>query len=141
MKKKKPLSRSEIMSRIKSKDTSIEIKLRKALWREGLRYRKNCKDVFGTPDICFKKDKIAVFCDSAFWHGKKYMEGERFKTNVEFWENKIKKNMARDKKVNETLKSEGWTVLRFWDEDINKRLDECVEVVKKALAQKRNEEG
>jgi DNA mismatch endonuclease (patch repair protein) len=121
------------MSRIKSRDTSIELTLRKALWRKGLRYRKNCKDVFGKPDICFKSKKVAIFCDSAFWHGKKFLEGEKFKTNKEFWESKILRNIERDKEVNETLKKEGWTILRFWDEDIKKRTEVCVNKIIETL--------
>ena len=93
------MTRSEIMAKIKSKDTSIELMLRKALWSKGLRYRKNCKDIFGKPDICFKRKKIAIFCDSAFWQGKKFSEGEKFKTNSEFWERKILRNIERDKEV------------------------------------------
>ena len=121
------------MSRIKSKDTSIEIILRKALWKRGIRYRKNCKDVFGKPDICFKGKKVAVFCDSAFWHGKKFLEGEKFKTNKDFWEKKILRNIERDKEVNKKLKEEGWIVLRFWDNEIKKETDKCVEQIIETL--------
>ena len=133
MEKRKKLTRSQIMSRIKSSDTSIELTLRKALWRKGLRYRKNCKDVFGKPDICFKSKKVAIFCDSAFWHGKKFLEGEKFKTNKEFWESKILRNIERDNEVIETLKKEGWTILRFWDEDIKKRTEVCVNKIIETL--------
>jgi DNA mismatch endonuclease (patch repair protein) len=135
---KKKMTRSEIMSKIRSKDTSIEIILRKALWKKGLRYRKNCRDVFGKPDICFKSKKIAIFCDSAFWHGKKFLEGEKFKTNSEFWEKKILRNIERDKEVNQKLKEEGWKVLRFWDNEIKKNLDECVSEILKAYEEKSN---
>ena len=77
MKKKKlPINRSENMSRIKNKNTSIELLLRKELWKRGLRYRVNDKSIFGKPDIVFKRKKIAIFCDSEFWHGKKFLEGE-----------------------------------------------------------------
>jgi len=120
------LNRSQIMSRIKSSNTLIEQKLRHALWNIGLRYRKNDRTVFGTPDIVFRKKKIAIFCDSEFWHGKKYLEGERFKTNITFWEDKIKCNIQRDIKVNETLQADGWTVIRFWGKEIEKNISECV---------------
>lgn len=109
--------------KIKSKNTSIEVKLGKAMWSAGLRYRKNCKDIFGKPDFCFKNKKIAIFCDSEFWHGKKYLEGERFKTNADFWETKIKRNIERDREVNGRLKSEGWIVLRFWGREIKKEME------------------
>ena len=127
---KKPMTRSENMSRIRGKDTSIEIKLRKALWARGIRYRKTCKDIPGKPDICFKGKKIAVFCDSEYWHGKYLMEGRYIpKTNTEFWVNKIKRNMERDQEVNELLSSQGWKVIRFWGEEINKELEKCVQIV------------
>jgi len=86
------ISRSENMRRIKSKDTSIEKILMKSLWAKGIRYRKNCKDITGKPDICIKKYKIAIFCDSEFFHGKYYLEEDKIpKTNRKYWENKIKK--------------------------------------------------
>lgn len=117
---------SKTAKKIKSKNTKIEILLGKAMWAKGLRYRKNCKDVFGKPDFCFKGKKIAIFCDSEFWHGKKFLEGEKFKTNQEFWETKIKRNIQRDKEVNQKLKNDGWIVLRFWGEDILYRIEQCV---------------
>lgn len=122
------------MRRIKATDTSIEIKLRKALWAKGYRYRKHCKKVFGKPDICFIGKKIAIFCDSEFWHGKYFLEGKYIpKTNTEFWVNKIEKNIERDKKVNAELKEQGWAVLRFWGEEIDKELDICVNRIISAL--------
>ncbi len=128
--KKKPMTRSENMSRIRGKDTSIEVKLRKALWDQGIRYRKNCKEVYGKPDICFKGKKIAVFCDSEFWHGKFYQEDRYIpKTNTEYWVQKLEKNIERDKIVNKQLQDNGWIVLRFWENDINKNLDECVDKI------------
>jgi len=78
------------MKRIKAKDTSIEIILRKALWKKGYRYRKNCKGVIGKPDLCFKSKKLAVFCDSEFWHGKYFKEGRYIpKINKKFWVEKL----------------------------------------------------
>ncbi len=127
---KSPMTRSENMSKIKGKDTSIEIMLRKALWARGIRYRKTCKDVYGKPDICFKGKKVAVFCDSEYWHGKYLMENRYIpKTNTEFWVKKIKSNIERDKKVNSKLEKEGWKVLRFWGEEINKEIEACVKQV------------
>lgn len=124
------MNRSENMSHIRGKDTSIEIALRKALWSKGVRYRKNCKDVFGKPDICFKGKKIAVFCDSEFWHGKFYLEGKYIpKTNIQYWIEKLEKNIARDSIVNEKLKNNGWTVLRFWENDIECNLELCVQKI------------
>lgn len=133
-KKKNPVSRSENMRRIKSKDTSIELILRKELWRRGLRYRKNVKDIFGKPDIVFKSKKLAVFADSEFWHGKQLLEKKYIpKTNREFWIKKISRNIERDKEVNEFLQAEGWTVLRFWEKDIRTNVSECANTVEETL--------
>jgi len=115
-----PLTRSEIMQRIRSKDSLAEIALRKALWRLGIRFRKNVKDVFGTPDIAVSGLKVAIFCDGEFWHGKKLLEGEIPKQNRRFWVEKLKRNIERDKIVNRELKGKGWAVIRFWEKDILK---------------------
>lgn len=125
---------SRTAKKIKNKNTSIEIALAKAMWSKGLRYRKHCKDVFGKPDFCFKGKKIAIFCDSEFWHGYNYLvKKERFKTNVDFWETKIKRNIERDKEVNQKLRNEGWVVLRFWGNDIKKNIDVCLDLIIKNI--------
>jgi DNA mismatch endonuclease (patch repair protein) len=123
------MTRSENMRRIKSKDTSIELILRKALWKKGIRYRKNCKDVFGKPDICIKKYRLAIFCDSEFWHGKNFLTGKVPKTNQRFWIEKLQKNIERDKQVNLFLKSNRWTILRFWEKDIRKNTEKCINTI------------
>ena len=128
-----PEQRSRNMKRIRSKDTAIELKLRKALWHAGIHYRKNYPGVPGHPDIAITKYKIAVFCDSAFFHGKDYETRKKPETNADFWKKKIERNMERDREVNKALQEIGWTVIRLWDDDINKRLDECVEPVKEAV--------
>ena len=130
---------SNTARKIKSKDTSIELILRKELWRRGYRYRVNDGKVFGKPDIVFSRRKVAVFCDSEFWHGKKYLSGEKFKTNPDFWESKIKGNIKRDKEVNDRLKSEGWTVIRFWGKEIKENSDKCINKVISFLRGKRDE--
>ncbi|MBU1777974.1 MAG: very short patch repair endonuclease [Gammaproteobacteria bacterium] len=131
---KNAISRSENMRRIKSKDTTIEIILRKELWKRGLRYQKNVKDIFGKPDIVFKGKKVVIFVDSEFWHGKQLLEGKYIpKTNTEFWVKKITRNIERDKEVNEKLKSEGWIVLRFWEMDIRKQVSACADTVEDVL--------
>ena len=122
------LARHNIMAAIKSKNTSIEVILRHALWHKGLRYRKNVKGVYGTPDICVKKYRLAIFCDGDFWHGKNYTDKE-FTTNKKYWDNKIKRNKERDLEVTITLRDQGWTVLRFWEDEIRHDLDGCVEKV------------
>ena len=127
---------SKTAKKIKSKNTKIEILLGKAMWDKGLRYRKQCKDIFGKPDFCFKNKKIAIFCDSEFWHGKKFLEGEKFRTNLDFWEAKIKRNIERDKEVNKRLKEEGWNVLRFWGKEIEKNTNMCLFKIKKEWIKK-----
>ena len=123
------------MQAIKSKDTSIELRLRKALWHEGIRYRKNYKKLPGKPDIAITKYHIAVFCDSDFWHGYDWENRkQRIKSNQEYWIPKIERNMERDKNVTQQLNKDGWVVLRFWEWQIKKHLDECVEAVKSAVA-------
>lgn len=122
--------RSYIMSRINSQDTKIEVILRKALWSLGYRYRKNDRSVFGTPDICFKKKKLAVFCDSSFWHGKDYLNGTIPASNRGYWIKKLERNIERDKEVNKALKADGWKVIRFWDEKINTDLAQCVSEIR-----------
>lgn len=124
--------RCKNMKAIKCRDTEIEVILRNALWIRGYRYRKNCKDVFGKPDIVFKKKKIAIFCDSKFWHGYDWEnQKKRIGTNSEFWIKKIAGNIKRDKTVNETLTVQGWKVLRFWDDDIKTNINMCIALIEK----------
>ena len=125
--------RRKNMQHIRSKDTSIEIKLRNALWHEGIRYRKNYKKIPGKPDIAITKYRIAVFCDSSFWHGRDFDTKKPVDTNHDYWDKKIRRNMERDQEVNQLLRAEGWTVLRFWDVEINKELDKCVQAIKDTL--------
>lgn len=99
------------------------------MWAAGLRYRKHCKDIPGNPDFCFRKKRIAIFCDSEFWHGKNFLEGQKFKTNADYWEPKIQRNIERDKQINMALEKASWSVLRFWGKDIDKTLDDCVQIV------------
>ena len=132
--------RHKNMVAIKSKDTKIELLLRKALWHKGIRYRKNMKVLNCHPDIVITKYKIAVFCDGDFWHGKTF---ERYEvtTNAKFWHEKIQRNVERDLENTIMLRDNGWIVLRFWETDIKKNLDMCVEVVLKEIAHKRQIEN
>lgn len=132
-----PEQRRKNMQAIRSKDTSIELRLRKALWDRGIRYRKNYKKLIGKPDIAITKYRIAVFCDSDFWHGYDWdNRNQRIKSNREYWIPKIERNMARDKEVNEALTKDGWTVLRFWEWQIKKQLDNCVGEILAAVSAK-----
>ena len=128
-KEKQKISRSENMARIKRRDTKVELLLRHELWQRALRYRNNDSSVFGTPDIVFKGKKIAIFCDSEFWHGKKYLDGEIPKTNTEFWKAKLKKNIERDREVSKVLNGRGWTVLRYWEKEIKKDVSKIADEI------------
>lgn len=126
---------SYTMSRIRGKDTSIEVKLRKALYEKGCRYRCNSKYIFGHPDISFKGVKVVVFCDSEFWHGKDFEENEKkILSNREYWIPKIKRNIERDNEVNEKLTQEGYLIFRFWGGEIEKNLDKCVTKILEGLS-------
>lgn len=142
-KKKEPRFRGEVsekshknMSRIKGKDTSIEITLRQVLWKKGYRYRKNCKELPGRPDIALTKYKIAIFCDSEFFHGKDWEilkpRLEKGK-NPDYWIAKIERNMERDREKDKALLFEGWTVVHFWGKEILKNTDECVKVIEEII--------
>lgn len=129
-----PEQRRKNMQAIKNKDSEIEILLRKELWSRGLRYRKNVNKVFGKPDIVFMSKKVAVFCDSEFWHGYNWEERKNdFKSHQEFWIPKIERNMERDREVTRKLQAEGWTVLRFWGKDIEKHITRCADLIETAL--------
>ena len=132
-----PEQRRKNMQAIRSKDTSIELRLRKALWERGIRYRKNYKELIGKPDIAITKYRIAIFCDSDYWHGYDWENrNQRIKSNREYWIPKIERNMARDQEVNEALERDGWTVLRFWEWQIKKQLDICVDEILAAVSAK-----
>ena len=124
------------MKNIRSKDTSIELKLRKELWRRGYRYRKNYTELPGKPDIVLTKYKIAIFCDSEFFHGKDWEvlkpQLEKGK-NADFWIKKISKNQQHDDDINKQLQFLGWTVIRFWGKDIMKKTDECIQVIEENI--------
>jgi DNA mismatch endonuclease (patch repair protein) len=120
--------RSKNMRAIKSTGTKNEVRLAKALWHLGYRYRKNNKTVFGKPDLTLKKYKIAIFIDSEFFHGKDWeIQKHRIKSNQEFWHKKIERNRDRDNKVNQFLQQNDWVVIRFWIKDIKNNLNSCIE--------------
>ena len=124
------------MKNIRAKDTKIEEVLRRALWKKGYRYRKNYGGLPGNPDIVLTKYKIAIFCDGEFFYGKDWevLKPRLEKSNnSEFWINKISRNRERDDEINKRLLFEGWTVIRFWGDDIKKHTDECVKVVEEAI--------
>ena len=130
--KKTPEQISFNMRRVKNKDSTIELALRKELWNRGLRYRKNVKSVYGKPDIAFIGKKIAVFCDSEFWHGYAWeITQDEFQSRRDFWLPKIERNMQRDREVNQKLRSEGWIVLRFWGKEIKRDASACADIIQR----------
>lgn len=128
--------RHKIMSRIHGKDTKIEVALRQALWEKGYRYRINYKMLPGRPDICLTKYKIAIFCDSEFFHGKDW---EILKPRLEkgnngvYWVKKIQENIERDCKKDKELLFLGWTVIHFWGKEILNNTDECIKVIEETI--------
>lgn len=136
--------RQKNMRHIKSKDTLIEVKLRKELWSRGYRYRKNVSNLPGKPDIVLTKYKIAIFCDSEFFHGKDWeiLKPRLEKSNnADYWVKKISRNMERDNEINKKLLFMGWTVIRFWGKDILKNIDDCISVIEDVIwEQKMNQD-
>lgn len=131
-----PEQRHKNMKRIRNKDSAIELRLRKELWRRGYRYRKNWKALPGTPDIVLTKYRIAIFCDSEYFHGKDWeslLQRIKRGNNPDFWEKKISGNIKHDIEISAELKGLGWRVIRFWGEDIKKDLDGCIKTIEEAI--------
>lgn len=148
-----PEQRRKNMKNIKAENTKPEVVLRKLLWHDGYRYRKNWKALPGKPDIALTKFKIAIFVDGEFWHGKAYDGGEysgrkyhslreqlEHGNHSDFWKKKIERNMARDLEVEADLNGLGWTVLRFWSKQVLKNPEECLEVVRETVFEKNIED-
>lgn len=125
--------RSEVMSRIRRRDTVPEILLRKALWAEGLRYRVDYRTPHGRPDVVFLRSKVAIFVDGCFWHGcpDHYV---RPRSRVEFWAEKLLTNVQRDRRQTLALESSGWRVLRFWEHEVYLALPAAVAAIRDSLA-------
>ncbi len=132
-----PEQRHRNMQAVKNKNSDIELALRKELWRRGIRYRKNVKSVFGHPDLAFIGKKVAVFCDSEFWHGYDWDNRKNdIKTRREFWIPKIERNIQRDIEVTEELERQGWAVLRFWGKEIKKETVRCADIIQQTLEER-----
>ena len=132
-----PEQRHKNMQAVKNKDSKIETILRKELWSRGLYYRKNVRTILGKPDIAFKQKKVAVFCDSEFWHGYDWENRKTdIKSNRDFWIPKIERNIQRDKEVTESLRKEGWIVLRYWGKDILARTSEIADEIEKTVRER-----
>jgi len=128
--------RSEIMSKVKSKNTSIEVKFRKELWRRGLRYHIHSK-LPGTPDIVFPKIKTAIFIDGCFWHSCPICKPTMPSSNAEYWKNKINKNIERSSNADRKLSKMGWQVIHVWEHQIKRDFKGSIDSVIKAISQKR----
>lgn len=138
-----PKITSKIMASVRSKDTQPELAVRRRVWGLGYRYRKHHKGVEGHPDLVFVGARVAVFIDGDFWHGHAWrLRGmrslkEMFPTRTEWWVNKIRRNVERDREVERKLRSQGWTVLRFWESDVQKDPDRVVRKIAKVVGHHR----
>lgn len=118
------------MSKVKLKNGKAETLLAKKLWHLGYRYRKNDRRFPGSPDIALNKYHIAIFVDGEFWHGKDWDDRKnKLKSNCEYWIEKIEENMARDARVDATLQEQGWETIRFWEKEVLKNTDDCIEKI------------
>ncbi len=125
--------RSAVMRKIKGRNTAPEMALRRALWARGRRYRVHCGDLAGKPDVVFPKQKIAVFVDGEFWHGKK-LAPERLAEMKPYWREKISRNMQRDRNNNASLVRDGWKVVRAGESHVKRDLDRVINVLEDLLA-------
>ena len=125
------------MSNVRLKNGKAETILAKRLWHEGYRYRRNYKKLPGSPDIALTTYRVAVFVDGEFWHGENWEERKsKLKHNHEYWIEKIEENMARDKRVDGRLQDMGWTTVHFWEKQVLKHTDECLQGVLELLEKK-----
>jgi len=124
-----PEKRSWVMSRIRGTNTKIDLRMNEML--DNMRYKYEMyPKMFGNPDFILSKKRIAIFCDGNFWHGYRYNEKKRLPKK--FWRDKIERNMRRDLAVSRKLRRDGWSVLRFWEHDIEKNPEKCMRrIIKK----------
>lgn len=126
-----PEERSEIMRRVKSRDTSLERRVRSALHRRGLRFRLYCS-LPGNPDIVFVRAHVVVFIDSCFWHGcPRHLRMP--KSNKRYWNRKIARNAERDARTSATYKQSDWKLLRFWEHELKDNFDRCVKKIERTV--------
>lgn len=126
-----PEQRSFCMSRIKGKDTGLEMRVRSALHRRGLRFRKHVKDLPGKPDVGFRKARVAVFVDGDFWHGYRFPSWEDKVSD--FWKKKINRNRERDAANHRKLRQMEWTVIRLWQHEVEADFDACIDRILAAV--------
>ena len=128
-----PEKRSWVMSRIRRKNTKIDLKMKEILSKTNCAYERYPK-MFGNPDFIIKRKKIVIFCDGDFWHGYNY--DSKKKPAKKFWRDKIEENIRRDKKISRKLRREGWSVLRFWEHDIEKNPEKCIRRIKTKIKER-----
>lgn len=121
------IERSQLMRKIKSKNTKAELILRKKLWHLGYRYRLNVASLPGKPDIVLKQKGLVIFVDGEFWHGYNWRKKKpKIKANKDYWIKKIERNMQRDKLNDAALRDLGYSVLHLWEHQIKKDIDACI---------------
>lgn len=136
-----PENRRKNMQNIRSKETKMEVRVRKALWGRGIRYRKNVKNLPGNPDIAIKKYKIVIFLDSCFFHGCP-THFVMPATNRSYWEKKITRNIERDQEINFYYQNNGWSILRFWEHETKKgNFDNLIEDISQVIQLKKKIEN
>ncbi len=129
-----PEKRSWIMSRIRGTNTKIDLKMKKMLEENKIQFTMYPK-MFGHPDFVLKRQKIIIYCDGDFWHGYKYHEKK--KLPKKYWRDKIERNMRRDRRITSKLRHDGWSVLRFWEHDIEKTPDRCIRKIKRKIMERK----
>lgn len=128
--------RSKLMRKIKSNNTKPELLLRKSLWTLGVHYRLNVSKLPGKPDIVINKKKIVIFVDGEFWHGYNWEQKKlKIKSNKDYWLKKIEGNMRRDQNNTKLLTEQGFTVIRFWEHELKKDLQSCVDKIMNYIQQ------
>ena len=127
-----PSPHSARMRAVGQRNTAAEMRLRRALWRVGLRYLANPRIAETRPDIAFRGARVAVFVDGCFWHGCPRHYGCPA-SNVEFWQHRLATNVARDRRNDAQLSEANWHVMRFWECEVNRDLDHLVKLVRRAV--------
>jgi DNA mismatch endonuclease Vsr len=128
---------SKRMSHVRPKGGKAEVLLAKSLWHEGIRYRKNLKTLYGSPDIAITKSKIAIFVDGEFWHGFDWSHRKsQLHSNKEYWIQKIEENIKRDKHNDQLLIASGWNVIHFWEKEVLHDLPACIAKIKFTITNK-----
>lgn len=131
-------TRSHVMRQVGSSDTGPEMKLRRALWHAGYRYRVDFPVADTRPDIVFREAKVAVFVDGCFWHGCPE-HGAVPESNRDYWTQELERNRERDEEDRKALEAEDWTVVRIWEHEVDEKLPQAAEKVAEAVHSRREE--